>query len=66
MFNSITQTDVVEDNVEDVAEALNNITKGLHNPYPKDIEYIADTFTNIVNLKAVTPEVWVSILWFWE
>ena len=48
---------MVEDNVENVAEALNNITQELENPDPEDIEDIADTFTNIVNVEVVTPEV---------
>ena len=53
----ILQTDVVEDNVENVAEALNNVTQELENPDPEEIEDIADTFTNIVNVEVVTPEV---------
>ena len=51
------QTDVVEDNVENVAEALNNVTRELMNPDPEEIENIADTLTNIVNVEVVTPEV---------
>ena len=53
----ILQTDVVEDNVENVAEALNIVTQELENPDPEEIEDIADTFTNIVNVEVVTPEV---------
>ena len=53
----ILQTDVVEDNVENVAEALNIVTQELENPDPEKIEDIADTFTNIVNVEVVTPEV---------
>ena len=45
-----------------VAEALNDVTQKLMNPDPEDIENIADTFTNIVNVEVVIPEVIVYIV----
>ena len=44
-----------------VADALINVTQVLMNPDPEDIKNIADTFTNIVNVEVVTPEVIVYI-----
>ena len=44
-----------------VADALINVTQELTNPDPEDIENIADTFTNIVNVEVATPEVIVYI-----
>ena len=44
-----------------VADALINATRELTNPDPKDIENIADTFTRIVDVGVVTPEVIVYI-----
>ena len=60
-FITIYQTEVVEDNIVNVADALVNVTQELMNPSPEDIENIADTFTNIVNVGVITPEVIVYI-----
>ena len=51
---------MVESNVENVAEALSNATQqqvDADELTPEDVQDIAETFRNIVDVESVTPEV---------
>ena len=67
VLSYLSQTPVIASNVENVAEALNNATQSLLTQQqgeedeveltPEDVQNIAETFRNIVDVESVTPEV---------
>ena len=53
---------MIASNVENVADALNNVTQQQSDEdevelTPEDVQDIAETFRNIVDVESVTPEV---------
>ena len=53
---------MIASNVENVAEALNNVTQQQSDEdevelTPEDVQDIAETFRNIVDVESVSPEV---------
>ena len=53
----ILQTPVVEDNVKEVADALQNVTNNIEDVTPDDVSDISQTLRNIVEVEVPSIEV---------
>ena len=53
---------MVDSNVENVAEALDNVTRDVENLDSEDIQDVTATLQSIVDVESATPEVTYSLI----